>query len=184
VNTPSIDPAATARETDAGAASFDELPLERGASIGRFMVVGHLGTGGMGLVLSAYDPELDRKVAIKLVRPDRCSEAERSRLVQEAQAMARLSHPNVVAVHEVGSVGHHLFVVMEYVQGRTLRQACEDDRPRAEEALRLLCSAGDGLAAAHRAGLVHRDFKPDNVLVGDDGHPGVRLRAGGRARRG
>src|SRR5688572_8465033 len=141
----------------------------RGASIGRFLVLAPLGMGAMGMVLSAYDPQLERKVALKLLRSDvwrgELSEVGRERLVREAQAMARLSHPNVVAVHEAVFTESTGYLVMEQVEGATLK-AWLGKRPRRwEEILDTLVAAGAGLAAAHRAGMVHHDFKPDNVLV-------------------
>lgn len=148
-------------------------PLDRGASVGRYVILETVGSGGMGIVYAAYDPELDRKVALKLVRPDRFRQASRLRLLREAQAVARLSHPNVVAVHDAGTWasldGDQVYVAMELVQGRTLRQWLQAAPRSWREVLAVLLDAGRGLAAAHAAGLVHRDFKPDNVLIGDDG---------------
>ena len=126
----------------------------------------------MGVVLAAYDPRLDRRVALKLLRPGRRSgeteDTAHLRLQREAQVMARLAHPNVVTVYDVGEVDDRVYVAMEFVEGRTLRQWLEE-RPRSwREVVQMFLGAGRGLAAAHAAGVVHRDFKPDNVLVGAD----------------
>jgi serine/threonine protein kinase len=158
-----------------GPVADDGPPL--GGTIGRFVVIGLLGRGGMGVVLSAYDPLLDRRVALKLVRPGAfpgVSEVEgRARLQREAQAMAKLSHPNVVTVHDVGTVGEQLFIAMEYVDGQTLK-AWQSSSPHDWHAVvRMYIASGVGLQAAHAAGLVHRDFKPDNVLIGADRRPRV-----------
>ncbi|WP_437686630.1 serine/threonine-protein kinase [Sorangium sp. So ce176] len=143
--------------------------LSPGARVGRFTVLDRAGQGGMGIVYAAYDPELDRRVALKLIAPGTFDPEGRSRLVREAQAMARLSHPNVVPIYEIGEHGRGVFVAMEFVDGRTLRDLSREP-PRAWEAvLAAGIEAGRGLAAAHREGLVHRDVKPDNILIGKDG---------------
>ncbi|WP_223753606.1 serine/threonine-protein kinase [Myxococcus sp. RHSTA-1-4] len=143
-----------------------------GARVGRFIPLKLLGQGGMGVVYAAYDPDLDRKVALKLLRvaePDADLEAGRTRLLREAQAMARISHPNVIPVFEVGTWDGQVFVTMEMVEGGTLRDWLRE-KPRSwREVLQTYLAAGRGLEAAHAAGLVHRDFKPTNVLVGRDG---------------
>ncbi|MCE9572340.1 MAG: serine/threonine-protein kinase [Deltaproteobacteria bacterium] len=146
-----------------------------GAQIGRYVVVDALGRGGMGVVWKAYDPQLDRNVALKRVRVKDGGDAAiaRDRLLREAQALAQLSHPNVVAVHDVGLVGDDVFVAIELVVGDTLRQWLAQHRGEIRRIVEVFIGAGEGLAAAHRAGLVHRDFKPDNVVVGADGRARV-----------
>ncbi len=131
-----------------------------------------LGSGGMGLVCAAYDAELDRKVAIKLLRPQAAASGKSSlgqaRLLREAQAMARLAHPNVVTVHEVGTHGDQVFIAMEFLVGVTLKHWLRRARRPWTEVLAVFLQAGRGLAAAHEAGLIHRDFKPDNVMVTEE----------------
>ena len=139
--------------------------------IGRFTVLDRLGEGGMGVVYTAYDDQLERKVAVKVLRgePSRGDSLARTRLKREAQAMARLSHPNIVTVHEVSEHDDQLFVAMEFVRGASLDGWLKkQDRPW-REVLGVFLQAGRGLQAAHAAGIIHRDFKPHNVLVGDDG---------------
>jgi tetratricopeptide (TPR) repeat protein len=131
--------------------------------IGRYQVLRSIGKGGMGRVFLAYDAELDRNVAVKVVA------REPLRLRREAQAMAKLNHPNVAAVHEVGWDEVGAFVVMELVEGVTLRAWLDDRGHSLHERIAVMVAAGRGLAAAHARGLVHRDFKPSNVMVGKDG---------------
>jgi tetratricopeptide (TPR) repeat protein/predicted Ser/Thr protein kinase len=151
--------------------------------IGRFIVLRQLGAGGMGVVYAAYDPELDRKVAVKLMYADESRGSEgRVRMLREAQALAKLSHPNVVGVHEIGEHREAVFVAMEFIEGATLR-AWWTARPRTwREVLDVMRQAGRGLVAAHAVGLVHRDFKPENVMVDADGR--ARVLDFGLARRG
>jgi serine/threonine protein kinase len=148
--------------------------------VGRYELLGELGRGGMGVVYAARDPALDRPVALKLLRSDFGAASGAARLVREARALARVSHPNVVAVYDVGEEGGRVFVAMELVRGYTLRE-WQARAPRSvEQVVDLFLQAGRGLAAAHAAGLLHRDFKPENVLVGDDGR--VRVSDFGLAR--
>jgi hypothetical protein len=139
-------------------------------TIGRFAVVRRIGRGGMGTVYVAKDPELDRNVALKVLRSDR--PAGRARMLLEARALARLSHPNVVAIHEVGTDGAHVYLAMELVEGKTFRAWLEQS-PTRSDVLRVLLQIARGLHAAHGAGLVHRDVKPENVIVGADGRTRV-----------
>ncbi|MEM7157338.1 MAG: serine/threonine-protein kinase [Myxococcota bacterium] len=155
---------------------------DRPRQLGRFRLIERLGSGGMGVVYSAYDDELGRRVAVKLLQPGRTAQAEgRARIQQEARAMARLSHPNVVQVFEVGELSDgQVYVVMELVNGQTLSQFAK--APHAwKEILEVYVQAGRGLMAAHTAGLVHRDFKPANAMLGDEGR--VRVLDFGLARR-
>lgn len=149
--------------------------LDKGASLERYVILERLGTGGMGEVYAAWDPALDRKVAVKILRPDLLQDDPvladqlRTRMVREAQALARLSHPNVVAIHDVGVAGPHIFLAMEFAEGTTLKEWLKA-KPRSwRQVLEVFLAAGEGLAAAHAQGLTHRDFKPDNVIVAKDG---------------
>jgi len=166
-------------ETEPSAERGSAPHLPRGALIDRYVIVDELGAGGMGVVYLAYDPELDRRVAVKVLLPSMVGEG-RARLIREAQAIARIAHPNVVGVHDVGEVDGSVFVAMEFVEGQTLGTWLRADSRSIPEILEVFAQAGRGLAAAHAADLIHRDFKPENVLVGDDAR--VRVADFGLAR--
>ena len=145
----------------------------RGTMLGRYLVVEKIARGGMGVVFLAYDPELHRRVAIKLLLPEvsksEDATAGRARLLREAQAMARLSHPNVIHVYDVGTFEDAVFLALEFIDGETVGKWIKGAQRSWQEVLRVFVAAGRGLAAAHAAGLVHRDFKPENVMIGKDG---------------
>ena len=149
--------------------------------IARFVLLEALGAGGMGIVYAAHDPHLDRRIALKVVKPDAArGRKDEARLVREAQAMARLSHPNVVQIHEVGVWEERVYIAMELVPGRTLAAWLASGGHDWRAIVGAFIEAGRGLAAAHSVGIVHRDFKPENVLCGDDGR--VRVTDFGLAR--
>ncbi|HEY0479021.1 MAG TPA: serine/threonine-protein kinase [Kofleriaceae bacterium] len=155
------------------------LTGSQGARIGRYQLLELVGAGGMGVVWGAWDPELARRVALKLVHPRLA--AARDRILAEGQALGKLSHPNVVPIYDVGVVEEQVYLVMEWVQGTTLRAYAAGPCSR-RDLIDAYRQAGEGLAAAHRAGVVHRDFKPDNAIRGDDGR--VRVLDFGLARTG
>ncbi|MFZ5441228.1 MAG: protein kinase domain-containing protein, partial [Myxococcota bacterium] len=152
----------------------------RGDVVGRYVVLEFVGEGAMGRVYAAYDPVLDRKVALKLLHPLADGPSAQERLLREAKALAKVSHPHLVAVHDAGSFGDSVFLAMEFVEGQTLRAWLAAAKRTEAELVDVFAQAGRGLAAAHEAGLVHRDFKPENVLVGRDGR--VRVSDFGLAR--
>lgn len=151
--------------------------------VGRFTVLEKLGAGGMGVVHAAFDPDLERKIAVKFLHHEFVDDDDRNhaRLLREAQALARLDHPNVVSVYDVGTYDGGVYVAMEFVRGQSLQAWIEEGSPSAAEILDAYSQAGRGLAAAHAAGVVHRDFKPANAIMGDDGR--VRVLDFGLAAR-
>ncbi len=172
---PEPDPLARAvRRTRIANKLFD---ANEQVKLGRYQLLEQVGAGGIGVVWGAWDPELERRVAIKLVKPKR--QPARDRILLEAQSLAKLSHPNVVSVYDVGLYGEQVYVVMEWVRGETLRAYCAKPRS-ARDILVVYRAAGAGLHAAHLAGLIHRDFKPENAIVGEDGR--VRVLDFGLAR--
>ncbi|MBL9103021.1 MAG: serine/threonine protein kinase [Myxococcales bacterium] len=170
--TASWAPSEPERVTLGADAAIDRALVDPGVPprLGRFAVLERLGAGGMGVVYAAYDDLLDRKVALKLLHDGGHDD---DRLLREAQAMARLAHPNIVAVYEVGSVGARRFIAMEFVRGHSLDAWLAAERRDWRAVLPVLIAAGRGLEAAHRAGIVHRDYKPHNTLVGVDGEAKV-----------
>ncbi len=136
--------------------------------VGRFELETLYGTGAMGAVFAARDPQLDRRVAVKLLTiPDET--AHREQLLAEARALARLSHPNIVTIHEAGLEGEDLFLVMELIDGGPLSRLWTDGTPTLKDLLQAFVQAGEGLGAVHEAGIVHCDLKPNNVLLTRDG---------------
>jgi hypothetical protein len=177
---PAARSAAVAEHLAACAACRDFLsvvdhPAAEPDRVGRYLIRHRLGAGGMGVVYEAVDPHLDRRVAIKLVRPEHLGDDARRRLAREARALAKISHPNVVTVHDVGEHDDQVFVATELVDGETMAswQISRDWRALIDAWIQV----ARGLSAAHAGGIVHRDVKPSNVFVGRDG----RVRIGGQA---
>jgi predicted Ser/Thr protein kinase len=159
--------------------------LAAGRRVGRYVISHVIGSGGQGVVYAAHDPVLNRKIILKLIHDDEPKEGSEAIdshawLLREAQAMAQLAHPNVVSVYDFGTFEDQVFLAMEYVEGRTLRAWLAESARDPGEVLALFAEAGRGLAAAHQVGIVHRDFKPENLLVGTDGR--VRVTDFGLAR--
>jgi predicted Ser/Thr protein kinase len=175
-----------AKRARAGVAAALFGPAEEGEAerlaVGRYEIDSRLGAGGMGVVYRAHDPDLDRPVAVKLLHADSSADDKaRARMLREARALAKLSHPNVITVYDVGTDEGQVFVAMELVAGRDLKRWLDAHRGASwREVLELFIAAGRGLEAAHELALIHRDFKPENVLVGDDGR--VRVLDFGLAR--
>ncbi len=155
---------------------IEDALFETGSAVsfGRYRLLERAGAGGFGVVWSAWDPQLERRVAIKIVKPR--SAATRETMMLEGQALAKLAHPNVVTIYDVGSLDDQVYLVMEWIAGVTFRGLARPPRNVVANYL----AAGAGLAAAHRAGIVHRDIKPDNLMLGDDGR--VRVVDFGLAR--
>src|SRR5688572_22937397 len=147
------------------------MSLTAGGTVGRYQIHGLLGTGGMGEVYKAVDPMLGRPVALKVLRPELSRDPERlSRFLHEARAASALNHPNILTIHEVGDHDRSRFLVSEFVEGETLRQRAERGPLTLREILDITIQAASALSAAHAAGIVHRDIKPDNLMLRPDGY--------------
>ena len=149
------------------------IDLAEGTRIHRYLIIRLIGKGGMGAVYQAYDPELDRRIAIKMLtvspQADETASVPHARLMREAQALAKLNHPNVISVFDVGTHQDCVYIAMEYVAGKTLRDWLGETNPTRQEIIEVFLAAGKGLQAAHAEGIIHRDFKPENLLVGENG---------------
>lgn len=162
---------------DAGAGA----QLAPGMRVDRFHILGLIGRGGMGEVYAAYHPDLDRRIALKVVYGARATDPERqARLLREARIIARLSHPNIVSVYDAGMVGEQVYLAMEFVDGETVDAWLRQTSRGWRDVLQVFAAAGRGLTAAHAASVIHRDFKPQNVMIGRDGR--VRVMDFGLAR--
>ncbi len=148
--------------------------MVRTTRVGRFLLLREIGSGGMGSVFAAYDEQLDRRVALKLLRKPRTgSRRQRLMVLREARAAARISHPNVISIYDVNETEGQIHIAMEYVEGETLLKWQKQSQLNWRDILNMYLQVGQALLAAHQAEVVHRDFKPDNVLVGKDGRPRV-----------
>jgi Tol biopolymer transport system component len=171
-----------APDRDSAAVSADLPP---GASVGPYRIVGLLGRGGMGQVYEAEDPKLGRRIALKVLPPEHDTADRRSRFEREARAIAALNHPNIVHVYSIEDAGGFRFIAMERVAGRTLAELIEPGGLPLARLLEIAIPLTDALAAAHAQGVVHRDLKPGNVMVSEQGHVKVldfgvaKWRAGG-----
>ncbi len=147
------------------------VSLQPDRMIAHYRLVSKLGEGGMGVVWRARDTRLDRDVALKTLPPDLVGDpSRRERFIREAKAAAAVSHPNIAAIHDVGEADGVVYLAMELVEGRTLRQVASERRLPIPRALGIAAQIAEGLGRAHREGIVHRDIKPDNVIVGESGH--------------
>jgi len=147
-----------------------------GRTIAHYQILDKIGEGGMGVVYRARDTHLDRLVALKLLPPDKVRDSERKlRFVREAKAASALNHPNIITIHDIDTEGEFLFIVMEFVAGKTLIQVIPRKGLRLGEALGIAIQTADALARAHSEGIVHRDLKPSNIMVDEHGQPGRAL---------
>ncbi|MBW2096856.1 MAG: serine/threonine protein kinase, partial [Deltaproteobacteria bacterium] len=138
--------------------------------LGRYIIQEEIGKGGMGIVYRAYDPEIDRKLALKVLRADMAEDEEIvQRFLREAKAAGRLAHPNIVTVYDVGEDGGMPFIAMEFLSGISLEEMIKQGPLPLRDALRFSGQIAHALHYAHREGVVHRDIKPSNIIVGGDG---------------
>jgi len=141
-----------------------------GKTLSHFQIVDRLGEGGMGIVYRAEDTELQRVVALKVLQPEHVGDAERSaRFMREAQTAAKVTHPNIATIYEVGTAGDNIFIAMELVEGVSLRERLQEGPIAAAETIELATQVADGMASAHKAGVIHRDLKPDNIMIDEEG---------------
>ena len=148
----------------------DVARLEPGADLGGYQVEGLIGAGGMGVVYKARDPKFDRPVAIKILSEARSHRDARLRFVREARTASSLNHPHIVTVHDAGDVDGRLYLVTEFVDGGTLRAWSRSGERTWQDLLELMVGVADAMATAHEAGIIHRDVKPENILVSKRGH--------------
>src|SRR5258707_3325052 len=164
---------ATPATSPESAGDDESFPSGGQPKVGRYEILAPIGAGGMGVVYAAHDAQSDRKVALKVLRPSGLPGVSpqqlRARILREGRAMALLSHPNVLGVHDVGEFQDQVFVAMEIAEGGSVTSWLRERSRSWKEVLDVFLAAGRGLSAAHAKGLVHRDFKPDNILFGGDG---------------
>jgi serine/threonine protein kinase len=146
-----------------------------GQRIGPYEILGRLGSGGMGLVFSAWDARLQRDVAIKLLRDEYCTPEMRSRFLQEARAASGLNHPNICTIFDIGEQKGDPYLVMELLKGQTLRQRIADGRLSLDDMVKVATEVADALTVAHAKGIIHRDIKPANIILVEK--PGGRFQS-------
>ena len=145
--------------------------VEEGALIAHYRILEPLGMGGMGAVYKAHDEKLGRIVALKMLTPEALAQADRRRrFLQEARAASALNHPHILTVYEIGEADGKPYMVMEYVEGETLRRKIEKGALSLKDALAIAIQVAGGLAKAHEHGIVHRDLKPENLIISSDGY--------------